>query len=135
MKAVWMIDDGEYSDYHVVGIYSTKKNAETIQTLVGGEVRELPLNPGVESVRLGLSRWHILMLRDGKVEFVGREEINKYSFGLDNAWVWERSKAAGYKGKDIPDVLDYRGWAKTKKQAIKAANEKRAQVIASGVWL
>lgn len=63
-KQVWTVEAGDYSDYHVVGVYSTRENAVQICEALSGadrwydyEVVERTLNPGIEAVNEGLVRY------------------------------------------------------------------------------
>ena len=55
MKSVWVIEEGEYSDYHVVGVYDSRESAETILASLPDDDRptiaEWPLNPCLDEVR------------------------------------------------------------------------------------
>lgn len=137
-KSVWIIEDGEYSDYRVVGIYSTRENAERVAAKMNeGRSRDLAtvaerrLDPGIEALNEGLMSFRVLMLRDGTVESVEpRGEAWSWGDLEDEAYVWSRSKTPSGR----PDVLYATVWAKGEKHAVKIVNEKRAQVIASGEW-
>lgn len=136
MKTVWAITDGCYSDYHVVGIFSSRANAEIIQRYMRGEVEEWPLDPAVKEINAGLCQWTILMRRDGTVERVDRSEISSYGLDEDGLTIWLRTKAPIWKGREHEtcDVLNGRVWAKTATHAVKVANEIRTQMIAEGKW-
>jgi hypothetical protein len=130
-----MIDDGEYSDYHVIGIYSTKKRAEAVRAwLNAGDIREMLLDPGVEAVNQGLVPWRVYILRDGQIEGQAEPQDSYYWNMETRALVWERTKAPAYQGTGMPDVLEVTALAKSQKHAIKIANEIRTRMIATGEW-
>lgn len=134
-KAIFALEDGSYSDYHVIGIYTTRERAETVQKLVGGDINEWTLDPGWTEINTGLNRWRVWMLRDGTVEETFHEKITGYWINEESmAWIWRRTQALAYKDKGIPDCLQCLVWAKNEKHAVKIANEKRAQMIAEGKW-
>jgi hypothetical protein len=140
MKTIWVIERGSYSDYRVVGVYSTKKRAELVlKELHKGEwytdatIAEWPLDPGFEELNAGLTQWRVLMLKDGTVERADHYEMASYDIE-GKCHVWERSKAPAYKGQGIQDALDATVWAKDKKHAVKVTNERRTQMIATGKW-
>jgi len=135
-KKVFALEAGEYSDYHVIGIYTTKANAEFVRAVVGGDIVERILDPGLKEINSGLSRWRVLMLRDGTTESVTRNDtIYSRDIGEGNRInIWRRTQAPAYKGKGIPDCLKCEVWARTDKAAVKIVNEKRAQMIAEGKW-
>lgn len=58
MDKVWIVEQGEYSDYSVLGIFSTKENAELVAEDINKDtdryydiasVRECTLDPGIEN--------------------------------------------------------------------------------------
>lgn len=141
-RTVWVIEQGSYSDYRVVGIYSTRENAQEIADIINredpydkAEVGEWEVDPLISELRAGWRPFHLVMLADGTVENVRDEERNSYNIGNGtHLWLWERTKAPAYKGKGIPDALNGTVWAKDREHAIKIANERRVQMIASGEW-
>jgi hypothetical protein len=76
MKYVWVIEQGSYSDYRVVGVYSSKKNAQLVcDAINSGErrydeatVAKWPVDQSVLEVSRGYKRFIVTMLRDGTVE-------------------------------------------------------------------
>ena len=134
---MWVLERGSYSDYRVLGVFSTKRNAERAAKFLdhGSEtptVAEWPLNPAIAELSRGYDQWNIIMLRDGTVE---RCDRNDSPYDFDTAgFLWERTKAPAYIGKGIPDALNVTVWARSARHAIKVANEKRAQMIAGNEW-
>ena len=141
MKAVWVIEQGSYSDYRVVGVYSSKKNAQLVcDAINAGEsydnatVAKWPVDESVLEVSRGYKRFIVTMLRDGTVENIrGPEAISSYDMSSTLA-IWRRTQAPTYKGKGIPDSLNGSVLAKDEKHAVKIANEQRKQMIALGRW-
>ena len=141
MKTIWVIEKGSYSDYRVVGVYSTREGAERVCAKINGEescelavVSEWPLDPGVEEINQGLSPFIVHMLRDGTTERVWMDESDfEYTLGAQPN-IWRRSEAPAYQGKNIPDCLMARVFAKDSQHAVKIANEHRTRMIASGEW-
>lgn len=133
MKSIFAIEEGEYSDYHVVGIYDSKEKADTVRDVVGGSVVEWTLNPGYDEINKGYSVFSIVMLKNGDVESVNQREIGSYCMA-STFFVWRRTQAPAFKGKGIPDALNATVLAKNEKHAIKIANEHRAAMIANGEW-
>ena len=143
MNTVWIIEQGSYSDYRVVGVFSTKENAQAVCDRINKDesyeratIDEWPMNPGVEAINQGHEVYLVWMLRDGTVEKVKCE-----SEGCDFQWalndkltVWRRSEAPAYQGKNVQDCLHGRVFAKDKQHAIKIVNERRTQMIAQGQW-
>jgi hypothetical protein len=104
-----------------------------IQKVVGGTIVEWPVDAGVAKINSGLSRWGVLMLRDGTTEEVWRQEVSGYNL-IDGHNIWRRSEAPAYKGKGVPDCLNASVWARNEKHAVKIANEIRTKMIAEGEW-
>lgn len=133
MTKIWALEDGEYSDYHVIGVFSSRENAEIVQKVTRGTIAEWPLDPAVKEINQGLTTWRVLMLRNGDVE--SAKSIGPMFWAIGGRhYVWERTKAPAYLGSVIPDVLWAEVWARDQQHAIKIVNEKRAQMIAMDEW-
>ena len=131
MNTIWVLEDGDYSDYHVIGVFTSKQNAELVQSRVGGEIAEWPLNPGVKELSQGHTPFVGEMRYDGSVERMQSRELSSYTL-INGVALWPRSSAPAYAGKNIQDCLHGVVLAKDQKHAIKIFNEKRVQLIASG---
>lgn len=140
MKVIYAVSSGSYSDYHICGVFSTKEKAEAFMAAVEdsdyNEIEEYELDPSAaELLRRGYSVWRVLMLKDGAVEKAKATGNDRYDIGVAGTCkVWQRSKAPAYRGTGTPDVLDVHCWARTERQAVKMANEKRVEMIATGKW-
>lgn len=141
MKSVWVIEQGSYSNYRVVGVYSSHKNAQLVCDAINlGEnceaatVAKWPVDQSVLEVSRGYKRFIVTMLRDGTVEDIrGPEAISSYDMS-STLQIWRRTQAPAYKGKGIPDALNGSVLAKDERHAIKIANEQRTQMITLGKW-
>jgi hypothetical protein len=132
---VWALVDGVYSDYKVVGVFSTAARARRLLAEVkSGKIERWVLDPAIAQLVAGLSRWTVWMARDGKVERAEQVELSVYDQFVDTDCIWYRTQAPAWKGKTITDVLDATVWAKDKAHAIKIVNERRLQLIAAGKW-
>ena len=138
-KTVWVVEQGEYSDYRVVGVFSSQKHAKTIANALNADgsneatVAEWPLDPVVDELRQGFSPYVVHMRYDGTVERCEKWEITSYELS-GRVSLWRRTQAPAYRGLGIPDILTGTIWAKDEAHAIKIANEHRAQMIARGEW-
>lgn len=138
---VWVIEQGEYSDYRVVGVFSSRENAEAVAALLGKEeygdkptVAEWPLDPVVNELHQGLKPYRVVMAADGTAEKCEpKNEVSAYDI-KSGVTIWERSTAPAYRGKGVQDCIHGIVWAKDEQHAVKVMNEKRAQMIASGEW-
>lgn len=135
MKTVWVLHGGVYSDYRVTGVFSSRKNAVLAKHALSDRdhrVDEWEIDPGIDNLNKGYSRFRIVMLRDGTAEEARSQD---YVCELTSSvWIWERTKAAAYKGKGIPDALVAEVWARNVKHAVKIANEHRTRMIAEDKW-
>lgn len=135
MKTIWVLHGGAYSDYRVSGVFSSRRNANLAKKALHDhecDVDEWRLDPGVDDLNKGYTRFRVVMLRDGTTEESGPAS---YVFELEpNVWLWERTKAPAYKGKGIPDALVAEVYAKDVKHAIKIANEHRTRMVAANEW-
>jgi hypothetical protein len=140
MKKIWVVEQGSYSDYHVVGVYSSKVNADKIAELLNAkerhdeaEVAEWILDPAIEELRSGYTLWRIVMLRDGDTEGHSNIEFGSYNV-VNEFYVQQRSKAPAYMGQGISDCLQATVWARDLNHAVKIVNEHRTMLIAEGKW-
>jgi hypothetical protein len=137
-KTVWVIEDGSYSDYRVVGVYSSKENCERILSLINrdrkgelAEMAEWPLDPCIDSLNSGLDQWRVTMLKDGSVE-----EVEHYGGAYDlsaEICVTHRSQWR-FLDYPKPDCIQPIVWAENAQHAVKIVNEHRIRMIATGEW-
>lgn len=140
MEKVFVLTDGVYSDYHIIGIFSTRKKAEEMlnEMYHKSDVRisEFELNPFQKQLQEGLKKYVVSMKRNGDIEEEIRRDItNTYYEDTGNQWgrIYTKEIAnapiEGYKYTFITSV-----WAKDEKHAVKIVNEKRMILIAEGEW-
>ena len=133
MKSIWVVENGEYSDYHVVGVFSTKENAERVNALTGGRgrVSEWALDPAIAELNKGYHFYSVAMSKDGTVRNVEREdEVATYHIQdarVMQPWVDMHDHSKG------TYIIDH-AWARDDAHAVKIVNERRAQMIANGEW-
>jgi len=124
-RTIYVVTDGDYSDYRICGVYSTPAKAKRGQVLHSGRYGH---NPAIETFTLddfgeippGLLPWYVRMARDGEAVECVRESVS------DNGREW-----APY-GDD--ETVGFSMLAKDEEHAIKIANERRAGLVASGQW-
>lgn len=139
MGKVWIIEQGSYSDYRVVGIFSSSENAHKVCAWINStepydraEVAERTLDPVVDDLNAGRRQWYVHMHRDGTTETV---RPNDSTYHLENnGHIWDRPNAPAYKGQGLPALLTYYVWATDADHAVKIVNERRIQMIANGEW-
>jgi hypothetical protein len=139
-QTCWVVEQGSYSDYRVVGVFTSKANAQVVADAInraGGSeeatVDEWPIDPAVDDINAGRQPWLVNMRRDGTVERCDPCEVSGYEIGgpMD---LWRRASAPANIGKGIEDCLQAIIWATDADHAIKIANERRAHLIAIGEW-
>ncbi len=139
-----LVTSGEYSDYRVRGVFSSKEKADSFKKDFPGEFWNddelIELDKRIV-VPAGRKPFYIEMCRDGKVG-----EIKEKRLDLDIAeetnkereriwfidWVWVEGKRLSLANGE--ERLCAYFWAKDKQHAVKIANEKRVQIIAMNQW-
>lgn len=124
MTTIYLVTDGDYSDYHVLGVYSTKEKAEHAKRLFASDngIWEYELDAIPDSPQ-GMLAYHVSMLVSGDVKDVWQETVE----GFESRWC-----VAPQWGADVTVVFHV--WARDEQHAVKISNEWRAQIIALGLW-
>lgn len=137
---VYLVTDGEYSDYRVKGVASTMEIAEEMKKLNGAlndieeyNMDELPPHPA------GMYHYRVPMDRDGGVSAPKHGLGGVRLMECDDDTRTTRAKyymehAPIYSRDDKERGLVVECWARDEKHAIKIANDIRTQVVASGEW-
>jgi hypothetical protein len=138
---VWIVEQGAYSDRHVVGVFTEEALAKACATGCDGEAEEWTLDPHADQYRQGLSPWHVQMLADGTAIFVDRTTPPPVSGGPQD-YFYKRPVRV----ENGCPVLDWINpteeavtlftdmWARDAEHAVKIANERRAMHVANGTW-
>lgn len=129
-----MLTCGDYSDYSVVGIFSTKKKAEeytqAFPLSYGGyhEIEEVDIDPGDTSFyKEGKKVFYLVMDRDGNTSEI------KNTMGSTCTEQEYYAHVAPYQTMNNL-CLFLTCWAKDETHAVKIANDVRRQKIAEGKW-
>lgn len=123
-RFVYLVSEGIYSDYRVVGVYENPAAAAEHAGRLHDEPRvERYLLNGASS---GLDVWFVILNGDGSVFNVGNEWTSEYSPEESAGLVYGKSPGP-YRYK--VNVL-----ARNEEHAVKIAMEKLMQVKASGFW-
>lgn len=104
MSTIWAVSSGDYSDYRVHAIFTTKEKADLYaEALPNGDVEDFELDPepdmaNLEFMRSGDSLWQFkINLRNGNIELVkyhsyysprhvGYETVAVKSWGNARSW-------------------------------------------------
>jgi hypothetical protein len=128
MTTIYLVSDGNYSDYSVLGLYSTMEKAQYARTLYAAEngiekieLDDLPPHP------VGELAWGVMIASDGDVHRVSR--IAPY----DDTYTGVRShQVAAWRDRKAGRTFYL--WARDEAHAIKIATEKRREMLAMGTW-
>lgn len=119
---IYVLTSGIYSDYHVVGVFSTKENAEFAAAEM--DLYE-PNIEGYEIDQTAITYFEVGMDVDGKVLYVFEQhELGDFTEG------WDLQSRGGM----YPKSIENRVVAKDKKHAVKLTNDLRARLIADETW-
>lgn len=135
-QGVWVLTCGKYSDYQLVGLFSTEQLAREYKEAFKDkwrdyhEPREMFLDPGDTSFyKEGRKPYGLYMDRDGN------------SSDIEERWGADCTEGEYrlYLYTDYPNcnetMLDFTCWATDKEHAVKIANEVRVQLIAEDKWI
>ena len=127
MKA-YIVTSGDYSDYKIHGVFLIKKDAENyIYNLHDEksyydsvEIEEWDIGEGIKKKR---PYWEGAMDRDGSLKLI------KEATNTEDEYI-------NFQCHPLPEFtyISFSIDAKSKEHAIKIINEKRAGIVASGMW-
>jgi len=125
LSKVFIVISGSYSDYHLVGIYSTKEKAEYAKKLYASnnDIEEYVIDDFSDTLPKGLFLYEVNMYKNGNVHSTYLKDYR------DVRYKWQcyiRAKNNGYVAFNV--------FAKNKKNALKIANEYRTGLIANNQW-
>lgn len=123
MKKVYVVTDGNYSNYRIVGICSTLSNAKILKELrnAQNDIETVTLDDLPEAPS-GMRVYCTVMNENGDVKSCNLEDCEVMTYN----WTW-----APY--GDDKNVF-FHDWARSEEHAIKIANERRIQLIANNQW-
>ena len=128
MATVYVVTQGEHSDYRISAVFSTRTLADAmVQVLMEKypahypQVEEWSIDEAADRVARGELRYAIKMFRSGDstqpwIDYSGGEETD----------LRKNSNGVYY--------LSVARWARAPEDVVKIANEIRARMIASGEW-
>ena len=127
MNTVYIITQGEYSDYHILGVFSTEEKAQEMVNWCGNDciIEEYTIDECIPipdetrwpyHIELQLSSGNILSIINENSRPFPNETINMSST-INDIWIKN-------------DHLIITCWAETEDQAKKIATEKRQEYLA-----
>jgi len=121
-KTIYVVTDGEYSDYHIVGVYSTRELAERCQSAtLADNIEEYELDAvGYSLYDAGYRRYHVTF--EGEQTYVEQSKMDELAGQCIILF------------KGTPPRIRVTLYAKDEKYAVKIAADYRAQYIASGQY-
>lgn len=141
---VYVVTEGEYSSYHIVGVFSSQEKAEKFLEFQRHsdydewEIEEYEIDIFEPQVKKGLRFYHVVMDQDGnsRVELQNWPEHDSEYQGERNWLMDERDRPLETFGRRNTGraLLRVYTFAKDEQHAVKIANEKRAQKIVSNEW-
>lgn len=120
MTKVYIVVDGEYSDYHICQVFKTEELANKYIQECGGDIEEYELDTPPES-------WHYYLVRmrkDGELD-------PKYGLTHEIRSDWQKD---GFICYDNLNNLVWQVTTNNKEKAIKVVSEKRTEILAHGLW-
>lgn len=125
MSSIYVVTDGCYSDYHICGVFTNKERAQAFvdSRCKSGTIEQYGLDDWLTEREQGLEFYMVHMTLTGDNASV------KVESAPDNQY------PEGYIGRplieSIPDWFAMTIWAKDEAHALKIANDRRTQMIAS----
>ena len=131
---IYIVTSGEYSDYHINAVFSTKENAERYNKIhASGDFEDIEEFEVDEDMALmnrirdeKITIYLICMDRNGNVKETKKE--------LPCLYLVKSILAGKCKHVLYADCMDMRVIAKDEKHAVKIVNERRVQLIANNEW-
>jgi hypothetical protein len=136
-----MVSSGDYSDYSVSGVFTSRERAEKWMDACGGknfnDIKEMPLDEGLDEIERGLKLFGVEITKSGdilKLTVGGFPSIVGPIVSW-SSWYYDFG-GGGLKRIDYPED-QHRAtvwvWADDEKHAVKVANERRIAALAEGV--
>jgi|SRR5579859_643252 len=122
VSKIFVVTDGDYSDYHIVGVFSTQRKAREFNLRHQGNIEEFELDQGFDFYKNGWKNCCITFDKDGNV--VGKDIKDTYSY-----WSATNGPTANRYWRDQDHIYVNSIMAPDEETAIKIASEKRLQFL------
>lgn len=133
MTTIYVVTSGQYSDYSIRGVFTTKENAQAYINAFSAkysefnDVEEYELDQWVDEISRGLIHWRVIMYRDGSLHEVEKSEYPGFGGDFEKGVHW---MDRAYWNPTQPWANFY-VWSETQEAAIKIANERRIMALAA----
>jgi hypothetical protein len=119
-KKIYIVTGGEYSEYHISAVFSTKEKAEEYMDTVGSdfEIEEYSID---KPIKHEVSIWSIMM------EICSKEVLNIYSCGADEKDTIEFMPGTSFRNECIMFTVE----SDSKEKAIKIVSDRFGAVVAN----
>jgi hypothetical protein len=130
MKKIYLVTQGNYSDYHVVSAFSEKALAQSfIDSFVSNEddsieIEEYEIDKLSEQLRNGYKAYSVLMEKDGN--YIEVEQVS--------CLYPEKAQRETVEYSYHKEYMTTSMFAKDEKHAVKIANERRIRAIMANHW-
>lgn len=124
MSQGFMVTKGDYSDYHVIAVFTTREGAEAFLAWYPNgtaRIEDVPLDEQVQYPQ-GMLAYRVFFDVHG----------NSEAFQVDPDTVADDDSYPDFNGRE---KMYTHCWATDDRHAIKIANERRVQLIALGKWM
>lgn len=88
MKTIYVLTEGSYSDYHIIGVYSTKELATEAQSLYEhSEIEEYDLD-NIPEHPPGMKAWFV-RISDGKLDDICTRQVSPFEKTVPREFEYE----------------------------------------------
>ena len=121
MPEIYLVVNGQYSDYHVICAFSTEEQAEAFAKNTFGRVQTFPLDvPPQEWWEI-----EVTMAKDGSLLDYSSPKVTEFS---------THDLPRGFQQFTTPKVMTYLVNTQDLDRAVKVTNEVRTQILAMNLW-
>lgn len=126
MTKIYAVTAGSYSDYHIVGMYSTRENAEIAQKQAGNDIEEYTIDEHIDKMQQGLRVYYV------KIAIDAADIIYILDWDYNDDQV-DKAPELDADPREKRKSLIMLHWARGKDHAAKIAMEKRSVWLANNV--
>lgn len=136
MGKVYIVSEGSYSAYCVVGIFTSRELAEKMKSVMreANDIEEFPIDELNPKIAQGYKLYYVeCMDRDGncgQIYLGDGYDYNEVLYNMNN-----KNYGRGHHNRENEEQYwNFTIWAKDETHAVKIANEYRIQLIETGLW-